>query len=824
MKNKKSATVAESMIERPLEEVISELYGRYAKYVIQERALPDLRDGLKPVQRRILYVAHLKNLTHKHPHKKSTNLVGEVMGNFHPHGDSSIYDAIVRMAQPWKSNLLLLEMHGNVGSIDGDPAAASRYTEIRLGAVSEWMLKNIDKKTVNFVNNFDDTKKEPTVLPAQFFNLLVNGSTGIAAGGYATTIPPFNPSELSKVLLKLIDEPNLSVNQILKILPAPDFPTKGTIEMGTGIKEAYETGRGKFFIHANYTVVEQAKIKQIVFSDIPFDTNKAVIVKEIDDLIWNNDLPNLIEVRDESDRNGLSIVIDVEKNADIPTIINFLYKKTRLRISYPINFVVIDNRKPKLMSMPSLLNSFLTHFKDVIRKAFEYDVNQIEMRIEILLGFIKALSITDEIITLIRRSSDKQDAKTKMQDRYGFSERQAEAIVQLRLYRLSAADVRTFKEEHQELEQNLARIKALLNDQEQFNYHLKSLILEFNKEFGLKRQTQLTEEVLNLEVNEEVLVADKPVFYTWTKNQELKIIDQKKIDFTDLKNNKIKANDFYRDLIEINNRDSLLIFSNTGNAYVLNVAKIDTKKLNALPTVISSYLKTDPHEQIIGIHPISYTWNLDHKMVLLTTKNGLTKKVLINQFLKNKSSRGLIAIKLSENDQLVDSLLINDNLGSVLFLTKNSMGSHVLINSINCLSRNSSGQRAMKLKPNDAIVGCLEVPANSNAELFLWFESGIKKISFNNKNDLNKLALQGFSLAKTKTTLERGFFLTEKDFLWIKTTDETIDLIPVSQFRKTALGTGVENQTFIDLWKETLFAQPLSFTQNEKETPIAKLF
>ncbi|WP_391591484.1 DNA gyrase subunit A [[Mycoplasma] cavipharyngis] len=821
MNNKKTSSHNESFIHRSLDEIISEVFGRYAKYIIQDRALPDLRDGLKPVQRRILYVAHLKNLTHNKPHKKSTNLVGEVMGNFHPHGDASIYEAIVRMAQPWKSNLQLLEMHGNVGSIDGDPAAASRYTEIRLGAVSEWMLKNIEKKTVDFVNNFDDTQKEPTVLPALFFNLLINGSSGIAAG-YATNIPPFNPSELCQVLLKLIDNNDLSIEQILKLLPAPDFPTKGTIEIGNGIKEAYQTGRGKFFLHANYSIEQTPKMQQIIFSDIPFETNKANIVKQIDDLIWNNQLSNVLEVRDESDQNGLSIVLDVDLKADIKTIVNYLYKNTDLRISYNINFVVIDNRKPKLMNIKQLLNAFLVHVENVVKKAFLFDVDQIKKRIEILLGLIKALSITDEIINLIRRSSNKADAKAKLEAKYCFSPNQSEAIVQLRLYRLSADDVSELKLEHQQLTQNLATIENLLNSKEQFNHHLKQLFLEFNQNFGLKRQSQLCQNWLNLEFDQEALIVDKPLYYCWTKNQELKIIDQKKVELSDLKNNKIKPNDFYRDFQTINNKDALLIFTNLGNVFILNVAKIEVKKLSSLPISINQYLKIDLDEKIVDLLVLDHQCNTDHKMVLLTTKYGLTKRILINDFIKIKNSnRSISVIKLNSNDTLVAATLIQQNLASVLFLTKNGMGTHVLLNQINCLSRNSMGQKAIKLKNDDQIISVLEVPSNKNLFLFLWFEAGIKKIAFNNKKQLNKLAQIGFSLGLNHPNLKSAFFVSDHDQIWISDHQEKISLVNLNDLLKDKKTSAISH--FNDLWKETLFAEKLIYETYDQEK-ITKLF
>lgn len=821
MKNKNKKFI-ETSIHRPLEEVVSEVFGRYAKYIIQDRALPDLRDGLKPVQRRILYVAHLKKLTHKTLHKKSTNLVGEVMGNFHPHGDSSIYDAIVRMAQPWKSNITLLEMHGNVGSIDGDPAAASRYTEVRLGAVSEWMLANIEKQTVPFINNFDDTQKEPTVLPALFFNLLINGSSGIAAG-YATNIPPFNPIELSQVLIKLIDYPNLSTTEILKILPAPDFPTKATIEVDNGIEEAYTNGKGKFYIHANYSFVENTKYNQIIFDDIPFEVNKANVIREIDQFIWKNTLADVIEVRDESDRQGLSIVLDLNKNANVQTIINFLYKNTDLRISYNINFVVIHERKPQLMSMYQLLTNFLIHMKNVVVKAFEFDVNKIKNRLEILIGLIKAFNIVDVIIVLIQRSANKADAKIKLQEKYNFSEIQAEAITNLRLYRLSATDTHELKTEKIELENQLKHINLILNDPKELNNHLKNLILKFYQTFGYKRKTKLINNILNLDFDHASLISEKNLYYFWSKNQEIKILDCKKIEPKDLRNNKLKLNDFYRDFLPINNKDNLLFLTNLGNAYVLAVSKMELKKIQGTTNLISQYIKIDPHEIIVNIHRIHHELNYKNKTVLLTTQKGLTKQVLISDLIQTKTQQGIKAIKLNNEDFLISSIFIENKKGSVVFLSENNFLCHVLVNSINCLGRNSAGQKAMKLKGNDTIVSVLNVPQNLDAFLLLWFDQGIKKIKFNNQFELNRLASSGINFGYKNAKFLRAFFGSNQDHFWIQAPNYNISQLSWNEIKPVNLKGSINLILLIDLWKQTLDAKFLIYDQHSQEKEIIGL-
>lgn len=811
---------AQQDLQRPLEEVVSEAFAKYAKYIIQDRALPDLRDGLKPVQRRIIYAAHLNKLTHKNPHKKSATLVGDVMGSFHPHGDSSIYDAIVRMSQPWKSNLSLLEMHGNVGSIDGDPAAAYRYTEVRLAAVSEWLLKNLEKQTVPFVNNFDDTQKEPTVLPAQFFNLLVNGASGISAG-YATNIPLFNPREVCYLLVKLIDQPNLKIEEIQKILPAPDFPTGGTIEVSEGLYEAYKTGKGKFFLFANYKIVETKDVHQIIFIDVPFETNKANIVRRIDDLIVNNKIPGALEVRDESGRDGINIVIDVKKHADPNLIIQYLYKNTDLRISFNINMVVIDQRKPKQLNLRELLQGFLTHFKNVVTSGFIYDHKQLVQRLSIIDGLLKALKIIDEIIRVIRRSNDKQSIIEKLTTNYGFTNDQAEAIVSLRLYRLSNTDQNELLDEKKTINEQIARLDLLLSNEREFKKYLKSQVLTFAEEFGYDRKTKISEAIIDLDFDQEALVVDKKLCYSWIDSNQIKILDHKSYQLSDLKNNRVKKGETYRTFGTVNNKDQLLLITNLGNLALIPVYKLELKKINMLAQPLNKLVLLEPHEKIIAIHPLAYNQTWTEETVLFFTQQGMGKKVLISEIIKLKSERIFSAIKLKPDDKLVKTILVSQPKGSVVFLSMDGYANHVLISEINASSRNSMGQKAMRFKPNDQACDLLLVPSNPDSQLVLWFNNGLIKTAFNQNFELSKWGLVGKKLGTKKTMkLSGAWFATKNDHLWVWKNQETVDLVPVSGLKNEVTTT----HPYLDVYLETYLANKLQFPPHPKDQPIAKLF
>lgn len=483
------AKTTERIRELPLEEVMGERFGRYSKYIIQERALPDIRDGLKPVQRRILYAMYKDNNTYDKPYKKAAKAVGNVMGNFHPHGDSYIYGALVHLSQDWKMREPLIEMHGNNGSMDGDGPAAMRYTESRLSKISNLLLQDIDKETVQMILNFDDTEYEPTVLPAHFPNLLVNGSTGISAG-YATEIPPHNLAEVIDAAVYLLKHPDATTDDLMEFVKGPDFPTGGIVLGTKGIKEAYETGRGRIQVRSKTTIQDiKGHRQQIVVTEVPFGVNKAMMVKKIDEIRLNKEIDGISEVRDETDRHGLSIVIELKKGADSQNILNYLFKNTDLQVSYNFNMVAIDRMTPVQVGLKRILSSYLTHKKDVVTKRTEFDLKKAKQRLEIVEGLIHALDILDQVIKTIRSSKDKKDAKNNLIAKYEFTPNQAEAIVSLQLYRLTNTDVNQLKQEQTELNKKIDKFNEILSDNQVLE---KVVVKELNavkKEFGSPRRT-----------------------------------------------------------------------------------------------------------------------------------------------------------------------------------------------------------------------------------------------------------------------------------------------------------------------------------------------
>ena len=505
-----------------LEDIMGERFGRYSKYIIQERALPDIRDGLKPVQRRILYSMNKDGNTYDKGYRKSAKSVGNIMGNFHPHGDSSIYDAMVRMSQDWKNREILVEMHGNNGSMDGDPPAAMRYTEARLSEIAGYLLQDIDKNTVPWAWNFDDTEKEPTVLPAAFPNLLVNGATGISAG-YATDIPPHNLAEVIDAVVYMIDHPSAKLDKLMEFLPGPDFPTGAIIQGKDEIRKAYETGKGRVVVRSR-TEIEQLKggKEQIIVTEIPYDVNKAVLVKKIDDVRVNNKVPGIAEVRDESDRTGLRIAIELKKDADSQTILNYLLKYTDLQVNYNFNMVAIDNFTPRQVGLQKILSSYIAHRRDIIVARSKFDKDKAEKRLHIVEGLIRVISILDEVIALIRASENKADAKENLKVSDEFSEEQAEAIVTLQLYRLTNTDIVTLQNEEADLREQIATLAAIIGDERTMFNVMKRELRDIKKKFGNDRRSELQAETKTIEIDTASLIVEEETYVSITRGGYVK--------------------------------------------------------------------------------------------------------------------------------------------------------------------------------------------------------------------------------------------------------------------------------------------------------------
>lgn len=551
--------------ELSLEAVMSERFGRYSKYIIQERALPDIRDGLKPVQRRILFAMNQDGNTFDKAFRKSAKSVGNVMGNFHPHGDSSIYEAMVRLSQGWKLRQPLIEMHGNNGSMDGDPPAAMRYTEARLSEISGDMLRDIDKKTVEMVLNFDDTEYEPTVLPARFPNLLVNGATGISAG-YATTIPTHNLGETINAAIYLLDNPQATLADLMKFVKGPDFPTGGILQGTDGIKKAYETGRGKSILRSR-TAIEELRggKQQIVVTEIPYEVNKALLVKRIDELRLLKKVEGIAEVRDETDREGLRIVIELKKNANASGILNYLFKNTDLQISYNFNMVAINHKRPERVGLKTILAAYIEHQRDVTTKRTKFDLNKAQEREHIVAGLIKALSILDEVIHTIRASKNKRDAKQNLITQYSFSEKQAEAIVSLQLYRLTNTDVTALEREAQELAQQIKNLQQILADPKELDKVIKKELKAVNKKYATPRVTEIQAEIESLKIETEVMVAAEDVKILVSHDGYVKRSSLRSFKASGPTENGLKDEDRVVYTGTVNTLDHLFVFTNKGN-------------------------------------------------------------------------------------------------------------------------------------------------------------------------------------------------------------------------------------------------------------------
>ena len=686
--------IIQKIYDYTLEEIMGDRFGRYSKYIIQDRAIPDVRDGLKPVQRRILYAMYRTKKTYDKDYYKSASTVGEVIGKYHPHGDSSIYEAMVRMSQPWKMRIPHIDMHGNNGSIDGDGAAAMRYTEARLSKLSGELLRDIDKNTIVFAPNFDDKELEPTVLPARYPNLLVNGAMGISAG-YATNIPPHNLGEVIDATIYRIDNPNCRLETIMNIVKGPDFPTGGIIEGIDGIRSAYETGKGKIVVKAK-TRIEKNKI---IVTEIPYDVFKINIVRKIDEIRIDKKIDGIVEVRDETDKDGLQITIELKKDVNPELILAYLFKNTELQTTYNFNMLAIVDRRPQLFGILGILDAYIRHQKEIVYKRSEFDLAHAKARYHIVEGLIKAVSILDEVIKTIRASKNKTDSKENLMIKFGFTEEQAEAIVTLQLYRLSNTDIVLLEEEQANLTKIINYLEEIIKDEGKLMSVIKEELRRIKKEYALPRLTEIKERVEEIKIDNTLMLPKEDVYVVLTNQGYIKRVSSRGYLSNNGEDTQLKENDYVIGIYNINTLDTILLFTNFGNYLYIPVYEIPDAKWKDLGKHVSNIIPLGSEEKVIKGMPV-YDFNASIYITSFS-KNGMIKRTKLNEFKVQRYSKPINMMKLKDNDEVVN--VSYDNKENIFIATKNGYGLWYKTNEVSPVGIKAAGVKSINLK-NDIVV------------------------------------------------------------------------------------------------------------------------
>lgn len=738
-----------------LENVMGDRFGRYSKYIIQERALPDIRDGLKPVQRRIAYAMFHDGNTADKGFRKSAKTVGNVIGNYHPHGDSSVYEAMVRLSQTWKMREPLVEMHGNNGSMDGDPAAAMRYTEARLSKIAGELIKDIHLDTVDFISNFDDTDEEPIVMPTRFPNLLVNGATGISAG-YATDIPPHNLAEVIDATIELIKKPKASLKDLMKHVKGPDFPTGGIVQGEKGLEKAYKTGRGRVIIRSK-TKIEKMRSgrEQIIITEIPYDVNKSNLVRKIDDVRIMKKIDGIADVRDETDRDGLRIVVELRKNTKARGILTYLLKNTDLQISYNYNVIAIDDKQPKLLGLKEILNSYINFRREVITRRTNYLLTKDKARAHIVEGLIKAVSVLDDVIKVIRQSDNKAHSKINLINEFSFSEKQAEAIVNLQLYRLSNTDINQLEEEAAELKAKIAGYEEILQKPKVLDALLKKELEETKKQYASPRLTKIEDEIEELEVKKEVLISEEEVIVSLTQQGYLKRTSVRSYASSKPDDISVRTGDQIIFAEKLSTLDQLVIFTNKGKVINRPVHEIADIRWKDAGSHLSQNINFEADEEIIKV--FSFRKLTKNESFVFVTKAGYIKQTLASDFKakRNYRSQSSTAIKLQdEKDKLVNVYRVNNKKDyDVLLLSNKAYALRYDLEEVSTYGPNAKGLISMNLKEDDFIVNGLVFEKDSKEAtiMMVTHRGSVKKMNASDIDLISRAKRGLLALRKLKT-------------------------------------------------------------------------
>nr|BET70127.1 DNA topoisomerase (ATP-hydrolyzing) subunit A [Helicobacter pylori] len=715
-----------NIVEVGIDSSIEESYLAYSMSVIIGRALPDARDGLKPVHRRILYAMHELGLTSKVAYKKSARIVGDVIGKYHPHGDIAVYDALVRMAQDFSMRLELVDGQGNFGSIDGDNAAAMRYTEARMTKASEEILRDIDKDTIDFVPNYDDTLKEPDILPSRLPNLLVNGANGIAVG-MATSIPPHRIDEIIDALVHVLENPNAGLDEILEFVKGPDFPTGGIIYGKAGIIEAYKTGRGRVKVRAKVHVEKTKNKEIIVLDEMPFQTNKAKLVEQISDLVREKQIEGISEVRDESDREGIRVVIELKRDAMSEIVLNHLYKLTTMETTFSIILLAIYNKEPKIFTLLELLRLFLNHRKTIIIRRTIFELEKAKARAHILEGYLIALDNIDEIVRLIKTSQSPEAAKNALMERFTLSEIQSKAILEMRLQRLTGLERDKIKEEYQNLLELISDLNGILKSEDRLNEVVKTELLEVKEQFSSQRRTEIQEAYENIDTED--LIANEPMVVSMSYKGYVKRVDLKAYERQNRGGKgKLSGNTYEDDFIEnffvANTHDILLFITNKGQLYHLKVYKIPEASRIAMGKAVVNLISLDPDEKIMAT--LSTKDFSNERSLAFFTKNGVVKRTNLSEFGSNRSYSGIRAIVLDEGDELVSAKIVDKDAKHLLIASYLGIFIKFSLEDVREMGRNARGVRGIKLNENDFVVGAVVINDDGN-KLLSVSENGLGK-------------------------------------------------------------------------------------------------